>query len=96
MSACYWFHPLVWIAWRRLCLEAERACDDAVVQCSAHTDYAEQLVSLAERLTAQPQPALGMAKRSDLSARVSALLDARQRRGQAGAFAAACLSPLRC
>jgi ankyrin repeat protein len=32
---------------------------------------------------------LGMANRSDLSARVTALLDERQRRGRAGAFAAA-------
>jgi len=32
IAACYWFDPLVWIAWRRFALEAERAWDDAVVQ----------------------------------------------------------------
>lgn len=96
--ACYWFHPLVWIAWRQLCLEAERASDDAVL-CSAEcTEYAEQLVGLARRMSkAQAQPALGMANRSDLSARVSALLDSTQQRGRTGflvaasAFGVACL-----
>src|SRR5215468_676439 len=81
----YWFHPLVWVAFRRLNLEAERAADDAVVRSSEHTEYAEQLVLLAGRLSkAQAQSALGMANRSDLSARVSALLDDSQRRGRAG------------
>ena len=89
VCACYWFHPLVWVTWRRLGLEAERACDDAVVGGSVHADYAEQLVTLAQRLSRQAQPALGMAKRSDLSARVSSLLDRTQRRGRAGLPAAA-------
>jgi hypothetical protein len=81
----YWLHPLVWVAFRRLSLEAERAADDAVVRNAEHTEYADQLVSLAGRLAkAQAQPAIGMANRSDLSARVSALLDGSQRRGRAG------------
>src|SRR5262245_1850451 len=84
----YWFHPLVWVAFRRLSLEAERAADDAVVRSAEHTEYAEQLVSLAGRVSkARTQPALGMANRSDLSARVSALLDGSQRRGRAGSWA---------
>jgi beta-lactamase regulating signal transducer with metallopeptidase domain len=88
--AFYWFHPLIWAAWRRLCLEAERACDDAVVKSAEHTEYAEQLLSLARRLSKpHPQATLGMAKRSDLSIRISALLDNSQRRGRAGLSAAA-------
>jgi beta-lactamase regulating signal transducer with metallopeptidase domain/ankyrin repeat protein len=86
----YWCHPLVWLALRRLRLEAERAADDAVVRSAEHTEYAEQLVLLAGRISkAQTQPALGMANRSDLSARVSALLDKGQRRGRAGWWATA-------
>src|SRR5262245_48340516 len=86
----YWFHPLVWAAFRRLSLEAERAADDAVVRSAEHTEYADQLVSLAGRLSkAQAQSALCMANRSDLSARVSALLDDSQRRGRAGRGATA-------
>ncbi|HKW02592.1 MAG TPA: M56 family metallopeptidase [Vicinamibacterales bacterium] len=91
--AFYWFHPLVWIARQQLALEAERACDDAVVSRSDATAYADQLVDLAERLTvARHQPLLAMANRSDLAARVTAVLDARQARGRAGAIAvtAAC------
>lgn len=85
ICACYWFHPLAWVAWRKLSLEAERSCDDAVVVNEERTDYAEQLVTLAQRLSAtQEAPMLGMANRSDLSTRVSAVLDDRQRRGRAG------------
>lgn len=90
IAACYWFHPLVWTAWRRLCLEAERSCDDAVVIGEERTDYAEQLVTLAQRMSATPvQPLLGMANRSDLSTRVTAVLDDRLRRGRAGRAPAA-------
>jgi beta-lactamase regulating signal transducer with metallopeptidase domain len=85
ICACYWFHPLAWAAWRQLSLEAERACDDAVVLDDERIDYAEQLVALAQRLSAtQELPMLGMANRSDLSTRVSAVLDDHQRRGRAG------------
>jgi bla regulator protein BlaR1 len=88
--ACYWFHPLVWVAWRRLGLEAERACDDAAVQNSERADYAEQLVLLARQMSnAHARPALGMANRSDLSTRVSAILDVNQRRGRIGLLAPA-------
>lgn len=93
LCAFYWFHPLVWIAWRQLCLEAERACDDAVLRHASTvfgpvtdaTAYADQLVVLAARLSAgssRPHPA--MANRADLATRVVAVLDSRQRRGRAG------------
>jgi beta-lactamase regulating signal transducer with metallopeptidase domain len=81
--AIFWFHPLVWLAFGRLCLEAERACDDAVLQTAENADYAEQLVQLARRMSsARAQPLLAMAKRSDLATRVSAILDLSQSRGR--------------
>jgi TonB family protein len=87
VCAVYWFHPLVWIAWRRLALEAERSCDDAVLGRSEATAYANQLVELAQRISrAAKSPILAMANRSDLAARVGAVLDTRQRRGRAGTF----------
>jgi len=85
--ALYWFHPLVWVAWRQFTLEAERCCDDAVLARSEATAYADQLVLLARRLSAaQNSPALAMATRSDLSARVGSVLDGRRARGRAGAL----------
>ena len=102
--ALYWFHPLVWIAWRELSLEAERACDDEVLRSPSHTgggadpaEYAGQLVLLAERLSASNPPALAMANRTDLAARVRAVLDSRLPRGRAGTrwiAMAACVTAL--
>ena len=92
IAACYWFHPIVWAAWRQLALEAERACDDAVLRAAPSlgpgpeaTAYADQLVNLAQRLSATPKmPQLAMANRHDLSTRVTAVLNPRQPRGRAG------------
>jgi ankyrin repeat protein/beta-lactamase regulating signal transducer with metallopeptidase domain len=85
ICALYWFHPLVWIAWRQLCLDCERACDDAVLRRADGTEYAQQLVLLAQRVSgASAIPMLSMAGRSDLSIRVRALLDTTIGRGRAG------------
>jgi TonB family protein len=90
ICALYWFHPLVWMAWTRLELEAERAYDDAVLRQSEATAYADQLVALARRLSATSKTAqLAMANGADLAARVGAVLDSGQRRGRAGAAAVA-------
>jgi beta-lactamase regulating signal transducer with metallopeptidase domain/ankyrin repeat protein len=81
--ALYWPHPFAWVLWRRLRLEAERACDDAVLRDGGHAEpYAEQLVSLARKLQARGEvPALSMATRSNLGLRVEAILDGGRRRG---------------
>jgi uncharacterized protein (TIGR03435 family) len=85
--AAYWFHPLVWVAWRHLTLEAERSCDDAVLGNSEAIAYANQLLGLARRRSAVSRsPALAMANRSDLAARIRALLDRTQSRGPLGAL----------
>ena len=81
-------------AWRRFCLEAERACDDAVIGTSEPEAYAGQLVSLARNLRGLTVPALGMASRSKLAVRVAAILDRRQRRGPHGSVAATCVLAL--
>ena len=83
VAAMLWFVPLAWIAERRLRLEAERACDDAVIAGSDNADYADQLVALARRFrSGDAIVMLGMANRSELSVRIRSLLDDRQRRGR--------------
>ena len=90
VCAAYWFHPLIWIAWRQLVLEAERSCDDAVLRYSEATAYADQLVGLARRLSvAGKSSLLAMANRADLARRVRAVLDSRQRRGRVGTLSVA-------
>jgi TonB family protein len=90
VCAAYWFHPLVWIAWRRLALEAERSCDDAVLGISEAIAYADQLVAVAQGLSLAAKtatvksPLLAMASHADLATRVGAVLDSRQRRGRVG------------
>lgn len=80
--AIYWPHPFVWVLWRTLRLEAERACDDAVIRSQGEAmTYAEQLVALARRLMGRGTvPALAMATRSNLGLRVEAILDQTRRR----------------
>jgi beta-lactamase regulating signal transducer with metallopeptidase domain len=78
LRAVYWFNPLLWIACRRLRLESERACDDAVLSCGVEgPEYATELLGLArdlkQRRTWLPAPA--MARPSSLERRVSAMLN---------------------
>ena len=47
MCAVYWFNPFVWIAARRMQVEAEMACDDYVLTTGYRsTNYAEHLVDI--------------------------------------------------
>ena len=80
--ALYWFHPLAWRAVRRLQLEIEHACDDAVVRTSERTAYAQQLLTMARSLGERASmSALGMADRCDLAKRVDAVLNPLRARG---------------
>jgi beta-lactamase regulating signal transducer with metallopeptidase domain len=92
--AIYWFHPLAWSAYRRLALEAERACDDEVPAWGDEASYADQLVALARGMQARDSLLLGMANRSDLAARVAAVLDRSQPRRRLRAAPAAIIAAL--
>jgi beta-lactamase regulating signal transducer with metallopeptidase domain len=91
VCAFCWFHPLAWLTWRVLRLEAERACDDAVVARADAATYATQLLELARHLAHKPALAVvSMAGSSDLSTRIRSVLDTMRPRGRAGKLAVAC------
>jgi beta-lactamase regulating signal transducer with metallopeptidase domain len=82
--AVYWFHPLVWLAARRLRAECERACDDRVLSSgTTGADYAAHLLLVARTANTLGTPgfvALAMARSSRLEGRVRAILDSSRRR----------------
>jgi HEAT repeat protein/beta-lactamase regulating signal transducer with metallopeptidase domain len=86
-AACafYWFHPLAWVAARRLRVERERACDDLVLRTGSNgPDYADHLLRLARSAGASGQPAwaaVAMARPSQLEGRLLAILDPSLDRG---------------
>jgi beta-lactamase regulating signal transducer with metallopeptidase domain len=72
--ALHWFDPLAWLAASRLRLERELAADDAVITAGARPSrYAEDLLAIAG-VRAAPASALGMAERSQLAARIAAIV----------------------
>ena len=83
VCAIHWFNPLVWIAARRLRIERERACDDAVLTAGVRgSDYAHHLIDLAKttpRLSLVHAAGVAMAHRSQLEGRLMSILNPRAR-----------------
>ncbi|MGD8496538.1 MAG: M56 family metallopeptidase [Gemmatimonadales bacterium] len=76
--AVFWFNPLAWLATRRMLTEREHACDDAVLATGVRgSEYAHQLLAMAHSLrTARGSAyALPMARRSQMTGRLLAILD---------------------
>ncbi len=81
--AMHWYNPLVWLAAVQARKLQEQACDDVVLNAGeTPSDYAQFLVSIAGawRLSLAHPAAVGMAQRSQLHGRVTAILDATRAR----------------
>ena len=82
--AVYWFNPLVWVAAHRMQVEREMACDDRVIDTGSRpSEYAEQLLDVARSLRparATAHAAIAMARQSQLSGRLTAVLDRERNR----------------
>lgn len=93
--AAWWFHPLAWIAARRLRAESERACDDLVLACGARpSTYASHLLEIltAARAAGTPQAVVAMARRAEFEGRMLAILDPSARRRGLGRAPSAVLA----
>ena len=83
-TACtlYCFHPLAWYLYRRLKVEAEFACDDAVIRLSGlpNGEYAQRLLEVVSLLKSSRETpaAIGIFGRYNVTRRVEAIL-ARER-----------------
>ncbi len=84
----FWFNPLVWAAARRMLIERERACDDLVLRSGAKpSSYAHELLEVARTLGARwtaSRLSPAMARRSQISDRLLAVLDSGRSRRAAG------------
>ncbi len=75
----FWFHPLVWLACRRLRAERERTCDDVVLTAGIKaSDYASHLMDVASELGSKPKPlwqVVTISQGSSLKDRLLCILD---------------------
>ncbi len=98
-----WFHPLAWIAYRALRLEAERAVDDAVL-CSGvrPSTYTAELLALVQFMQSPSEydlsypmkASIPIAQPSTIEVRIRAILNRTQNRRSLKGQQIALLAPL--
>jgi TonB family protein len=95
VRAIYWFNPLIWSVCRRMRIESECACDDAVLEGGmTPPDYAGQLLELARELNATGRvwsAALAMARPSTIERRFKSMLNSSTNRQPVSAKAILCI-----
>ena len=88
VCAVYWFHPLVWVAARRLRAESEQACDELVLERGVRaSDYAQHLLEMVIALDprhAAPAAALPIVRPKEFEGRLLAILERASRRTTVG------------
>ena len=76
--AVYWFNPLVWFTARRMGTEAERACDDCVLNAGYQSiDYAQHLLDIVRNikgLRSASRATVAMARSSKIEERFQTIL----------------------
>ena len=76
--AVYWFNPFVWLAARQLRVEAERACDDHVLNAGYQsTDYAQHLLDIVRNVKALrsvSRATVAMVRQSKIEGRLRTIL----------------------
>jgi HEAT repeat protein len=86
MRALHWFNPLARMALHRVRAEAERACDDDVLNAGTRAStYADHLLELVRQVGRAPIPAaavLPMARRAGFEGRLLAILEPAAARGR--------------
>ncbi len=84
VCALYWFHPLVWLLDRHTQIEAERACDDAVLLAGVRAkEYAMHLLDVVKAMQAGrevPSAAVAMARPTQVHYRLHNILNAKRSR----------------
>ena len=81
ICAVYWFNPFVWIANRCLRIEAEKSCDNKVLNTGfSSSDYANYLLDLVRAIKTRKRfsfATVPMARKSKIESRLMAILNSK-------------------
>jgi TPR repeat protein len=77
VEGLFWFYPLVWWIGRRLVVEREQACDEAVIQSRCDRQaYAEAILKICQACARQPLLSVAGVAGGDLRRRVATIMTA--------------------
>jgi len=78
LCCVYWFHPLAWLASRKLREEGDQACDDSAINSGIPAgEYAEELLTLAQAFSSFARggvPVLAIVHSSNFERRLKTML----------------------